>query len=177
MWHKHGGGGEITSISAIAPETVLAQPSWYYKQIKTDNKSIFKKKWVKSWIFFINDLIDHNGHFLNYETFKRNFNVTVNPIELYGVIHSIARNWKIIIDGHAKLNTIRNRNLNEIKPCQKVSKTFYKKFLDRIAKPPTVALSKWEGKLDITKTKEEWEKRFLLPFHTTESTTLQTFQF
>ena len=169
--------GEITSISATAPETVLAQPLWYNKQIKIDNKSIFKKKWIKSGIFFINDLIDHNGNFLNHETFQRNFNITVNPIEFYGVIHSIPRNWKIIIDGYAKLNTIRNTNLDEIRTCQKVSKTFYHKFLDKIAKPPTVALSKWEGKLNITKTKEEWEKCFLLPFHTTESTTLQTFQF
>ena len=49
MWYKHG--GEITSISATAPETVLAQPLWYNKQIKIDNKSIFKKKWIKSGIF------------------------------------------------------------------------------------------------------------------------------
>ena len=59
----------------------------------------------------------------------------------------------------------------------KRSQTFYQKLLDKIAKPPTVALSKWEGKLNITKTKEEWEKCFLLPFHTTESTTLHIFQF
>ena len=32
-------------------ESVLAQPLWYNKQIKIDNKSIFKKKWVKSGIF------------------------------------------------------------------------------------------------------------------------------
>ena len=44
---------------------------------------------------FINDLIDHNGNFLNYETFQRNFNITVNPIEFYGVIHSIPRKWKV----------------------------------------------------------------------------------
>ena len=105
--------------------------------------------------------------FLNYETFQTNFNITVNPIEFYGVIHSIPRNWKIITDGHAKLNTIRNRNLNEIRTYQKVSKAFYQKFLDKIAKPSTVALSKWEEKLNVTKTKK-WKKCFLLPFHTTE---------
>ena len=27
--------------------------------------------------------------------FQRNFNITVNPIEFYGVIHSIPRNWKV----------------------------------------------------------------------------------
>ena len=57
--------GEITSISATVPETILAQLLWYNKQIKIDNKSIFKKKCVKSGIFYINDLIDHNGSFLN----------------------------------------------------------------------------------------------------------------
>ena len=39
--------GGITSISATAPETVLTQPVWYNKQIKIDNKSIFKKKMDK----------------------------------------------------------------------------------------------------------------------------------
>ena len=35
---------EITNISATAPETILAQPLWYNKQIKIDNKSVFNKK-------------------------------------------------------------------------------------------------------------------------------------
>ena len=42
-----------TSISATAPETILAQPLWYNKQIKIDNKSVFNKKWVKSGIFLL----------------------------------------------------------------------------------------------------------------------------
>ena len=73
---------------------------------------------------FNNDLIDQNGNFLIYETFQRNFKIIVNPFGFYGVIHSIPRNWKIIIHGYAKLNTIRNRNLDEIRTCQKVSKHF-----------------------------------------------------
>ena len=61
MWNKLR--GKFQTFSAIDTKTVLSQPLWYNKKIKTDDQSIFKKKRGKIGNIFINNLIAHRGIF------------------------------------------------------------------------------------------------------------------
>ena len=60
---------ELEVSSTTTPENILSQTLWFNEFIKINHKTIFIKNLSDIGIYYINDIVDQNGHILNYERF------------------------------------------------------------------------------------------------------------
>ena len=96
-----------------APESILSQPLWFNSSIKIDGNPIFYQNWCNRDIFFINDLIDETGIFMNYHVFTRKYDLNISYISYAGILSSIPRDWKRIIKDYGKrVDAFTNKNID-----------------------------------------------------------------
>ncbi|XP_063408202.1 uncharacterized protein LOC134691566 [Mytilus trossulus] len=162
-----------------APSDILSQPLFLNENIMIDGKTAFYKRWIQNNVFFINDLIQENGEFYNYDGFIRNYNIKTTFLEFYGLILALPKEWKNIIHSQVfiKLNIVSHKIVTAIKTVDKVSKHLYKFFLEKIKETPSRIQEKWKIKLGIDIVAEEWNYFFSLPLLITEDPTLRAFQY
>jgi hypothetical protein len=55
------------------------------------SKQVFRKKWCKKGVFFINDLMERDGGFMTLEGFNNKYHVNVNLIDFHGLIKAVPR--------------------------------------------------------------------------------------
>ena len=77
-------------------EFILSQSLWDNHFVRSKGKTIFNKRSESKGILIVVDLIDDDGKFSSWEKmFFRKFNLSaVDFLEWYGILHSIAREWK-----------------------------------------------------------------------------------
>ena len=113
-------------------KSILSQPLWFNSSIKIDGNPIFYQNLCNRDIFFINDLIDETGIFMNYHVFTRKYDLNISYISYAGILSSIPRDWKIIIKDYGKrVDAITNKNIDQITTLEKPSKSFYKKIISK----------------------------------------------
>ena len=126
----------------LTAESVLMQPIWFNQYILVNNLPIKK---LFPFALFVSDLINENGTFLNWETFKNKFNLeNRNFFKWRQMISAIPSEWKEKIGSHAPLQLPvlqHTLQLTRSIPLSKLtSKQVYLIFLHKIKKPPTSQL-------------------------------------
>ena len=56
------------------------------KNITIEGKSLYYKEWHQRGIVYIQGLFDHNGIYLNFETYRTKFTIRTNFLSYFGVI-------------------------------------------------------------------------------------------
>jgi hypothetical protein len=82
---------------STAPEEILSQPIWHNGRIRVGGQPVFFSHWVKSVIFFINDLIKKDGSLLSLTDLKNNYNINIHFLEYHSIMLSIPQEWKSIL--------------------------------------------------------------------------------
>ena len=144
--------------------------------IHVGGRPVFDKQLFDNNIRYINDIIEEDGTFFNYETFCNTYtSVKINFLEYASIIHAIKTFIKkstAIIDLRKLVNPFIRSNIYNVLKCKK-SKFFY----NILNKNPSVTKGKarWNELLEIDK--EEWKIIHNLPFKLTKSSKLQWFQY
>ena len=87
---------EISYCNPVTIDSVLAQRILFNRFIKIGNMAI---NWNFSNVFFVNDLLDENGYFLNWQNFKAKYNVAETSFFRWRqLMAAIPRDWKILIE-------------------------------------------------------------------------------
>ena len=76
-----------SKLQSTAINNVACQPLW---------KNDFIKSWYKKGIIVINDLLENDGNFLSFNSFKVKFDVTVNFLQYFGICKAIKSGYIII---------------------------------------------------------------------------------
>ena len=98
---------------------ILNSPLWYNKNL-TQGINYFIKNWYKKGIRLISDLLDQNGNFYNFETFKTTYGVAGTFLDYQRLIAKIPDEWKTTI--RANMNVYRMNLFN-------VTSNLYTQFL------------------------------------------------
>ena len=143
---------------------------WCNSDIKIQNRIIYYNVWYEKGIEYIKDLLDENGIFLEFETFRTKYNLDANFLTYYGLISKL-RN--IVNRNGIVCNT--DRQLNKILHVKSASKMFYKTLLNKINKhTERRCFEKWEETIN---SQFNWETIFGNIYKTTIDTKLRNFQF
>ena len=67
-------------------ETIFKTPIFYNQNIQIDGKDIYYDKWFQKGIRFINDLLNENGDFLNYEECSEILGIQTNYLQYSGAV-------------------------------------------------------------------------------------------
>ena len=170
--------GNLQEPFTTAPESILSQPLWFNSSIKIDGHPIFYQNWCNQDIFFINDLIDETGIFMNYHVFTRKYYLNISYISYAGILSSIPRDWKRIIKDYGKrVDAITNKNIDQITTLEKPSKSFYKKIISKKPFCNNKSHLKWQNDLHSEIDATRWKHIHSLPFKETKDSKLQTLQF
>jgi hypothetical protein len=131
----------VKDDSSTAPEEILSQPIWHNGRIRVGGQPVFFSYWVKSGIFFINDLIKEDGSLLSLTDLKNNYNINIIFLDYYSIMLSIPQEWKSILrDNHIeKLDEICNKHILLLR----VVKPFYKIFIQKVFEKPLKSQNKW----------------------------------
>lgn len=156
-------------------QSILCQPLWFNQNIKINKEVCFYHKWCDGDIFFINDLINDDNLFLNYNQFKEKYNIPCSFLDFYGIVHAIPKEWKERIKNETKMTAVENELLNRIKLNPKSCKFIYSYFIKEFTEEPLNAEQKWE--VELGQTIEDWYYIFSLPFSVTKNNKLIILQF
>ena len=167
----------IQNITPTTPDEILLQTIWYNKNIKIENKMIFKKSWVENSIYFINDLINDKGEFLSYEEFSTTFNIRSTFLEYYGIINAIPVHFKTSIQNANKLKQFENKYTRMLKGKEKTSKLFYNTFIEKIKTNNFTTCDKWSQKLNAVIDIDNWKIANGEVYKQTDDSALQMFHY
>ena len=62
----------------------------------------YKQEFEEIGLTLINDVLDNTGILMEYDTFKRTFDLKINFVDYYSLIHSIPRSYRIILSTNKK---------------------------------------------------------------------------
>ena len=145
--------------------------------------TIFCPKLYKAGVIRVGDLIDDNGHIIDYSVFRNKYCVDFNILSYYKVAKAIPKHWLVEIEKYVKAHQISavdvnhclNISCNEATThiCKASAKTICNYFIKRKCEIPA-AIEKWE---EIYQTDLEWKTIFRLPYTCTRETQLQALQY
>ena len=72
---------------------VRTYPLWNTFYLVHPNLILKKKELQKQGINYINNLLDESGNILGYLDFVQKFNIRINFVDFYSLIHSLPRPW------------------------------------------------------------------------------------
>ena len=81
-------------LKQINPTTwseLLRVPIWYYCMIKVGGSAVLYKNWIENGIILINESLHVTGELVNYNTFRKQFSVSTNVMQVEGLIRSIRK--------------------------------------------------------------------------------------
>ena len=100
--------GKLEKDSLDNASEILSKSIWFNEKLKIDNRIVFHEKWCEMGVFFVNDLLDENGEFMNFQKFKDTFNIRTNFLQFWGIIQMIPKSWRNEIKNKGKLPNITN---------------------------------------------------------------------
>ena len=165
----------ITGIDTDSHEGILSQSIWFNSNLKIDNKVVFYEKWCDAGIFFINDLMNENNVFMTHQELCLKYNLNINFLQYYSIMHMIPKAWKDKIQNRDKLRVVTSENFEYVKNHKKSCQYFYKKYLLKYSEQPKQKQEKWDTILNSEI--ENWEYIFQLPFCCTKNNKFRIFQF
>ena len=148
--------------------------------MKIAGSTIFYKHYRDKGVHYINDLVDENGKFYSYSSFKSTYNINMNFIEYLGIIYTLQLYLKKqSINIKSKLPApIMPYFINDLIKQQKGCRTYYDTLNTKTSSIKTNKnVIKGETILPCTFTEEEWKTIHTIPFRTNTDSKLQWFQY
>ena len=118
------------------------------------------------------------GEFMGYDNFQEIYNLKINFVDFYSLMHSIPRPWKteILQQKNKIIGQVTQTCLDEILNMKKVCKETYWKIMDTI-KPKRNFLKKWSEYFRTQITEKEMSEYFTLNFLCTNENKMRSFQY
>jgi hypothetical protein len=154
---------------------VLSQSIWLNSHIKVNNTSPCLKNWIEKDMYIINDLLDQNKQIMSYEIFQDTYHVDTTFVQFYGIISTIPRHWKHLINTCHNLIYKENKFIHQLQIDPKPCKYFYRQFIDKNTIVPVNIINKWSNEFDIEET--EWGLIFSESFLLSKNNKLSCFQY
>ena len=81
---------------------------WNNRNILIAKKTVFYKNWFDAGISKIDDLLNGQNGFLNWQEFRSNFNLNVPFTHYYGQINAIPVKWKANLENPVPTQAVEN---------------------------------------------------------------------
>ena len=176
---SHGSSTEL--------EFILSQSVWNNKSITCKNDTLWNEELNSKGVKTVYDLLNTEGKLCSWEEFSEKYNISaVNFLSWYGILSSIPREWKNIINNTRSVSeSIDWEQFNSFKHGIFIDSTFfdilkvktsriYNHLVQKKFRPPT-AQKKLSEKYDIRE--EMWSKIYSLPSKCTIDTKTRVFQY
>ena len=98
---------------------------WNNSSIRIDNHVVFWKDWYNNGVKYFGDILSENGSVLNVSQLKTKFNLEVNYLNYFSLVHAIPRKWKRkakTVDMELKDSTFQNELIMKLMKTTKVCK-------------------------------------------------------
>ena len=153
-------------------------PIWNSYFLQNNNIIMKKTELEKKGLVYINDLLTDMGELMGYENFQEIYNLKINFVDFYSLMHSIPRPWKteILQQKNKIIGQVTQTCLEEILNMKKVCKETYWKIMDTI-KPKRNFLKKWSEYFRTQITEKEMSEYFTLNFLCTNENKMRSFQY
>ena len=127
-------------------------------------------------ITHLNDLISPSGGLFGYEEFVRKFNLKLNFVDFYSLIHSIPRKWREQLQEKLDTNAVQQDVLESVLKMDKVCKVTYRYMLQNKSKQRSHE-AKWSQILLCEQDSLPWSDYYSLNFHCTIDSKMRAFQY
>ena len=159
-------------------DEIMGTNIWLNSYIIKDHKPILYKHYVEKHIIFIQDLLNENGEFMNFETCKLKYSIKSNFLEYATLIKAIKTFIDNINIDNQKFVPMNNPifpfNFRIFLKDKKGSKAIYK-LLNKNNAVPTSQIKYF--KLGYNFSAQKWKKYYSLPFRVLKDSSLLWFQY
>ena len=128
-------------------EELVAEPIFCNQNILVGNRIIFYKNWIDKGVCHIKNMLNDNGTFMSFKSFKEKFGIKTDYITYIGCVQAIKsyiRKTEITVEGKNSADLIKT--LKTIYNQRKGSRLYYEVLTQNIARPN--CCDKWEAKLN-----------------------------
>ena len=137
------------------------------KKILIDNEYIMNRQMIESNVLLINQLLDNEGKFLNYENFCTRYGGIVKHYDYISMIHAIPDKWKKLIRAQTIPSDICKLSENPIfvkgtcaTDVQLIkSSDIYWKMINSFTDKPS-CINAWSHRLNVNFGADEWKSVF-----------------
>ena len=131
-------------------------PIWDTSFMVNENLCCRKQEFITKGIVYLNDLYKNTGDLYGYETFIANFDINLNFIDFYSLMHCIQRQWKKVYNTKLENLSVSQAVYESIKKMPKVCKGTYWKFIQN-KNFDRGHCQKWSNILSEDINENEWE--------------------
>ena len=142
-------------------------PIWGSNFIKNENLVSRAEEFQNMGIRYLNDLISPNGGLYGYENFVRAYNLQINFVDFYSLLHSIPRKWKVCLHEKLDARLVHQNVLEKVLNVTKVCKELYALMLSKLPKHRSHE-AKWGQVLQQDPVHLPWPK-----YYSAQLTTIQ----
>ena len=128
-------------------EELVAEPVFCNQNILVGNRIIFSKNWIDKGVCHIKNMLNDNGTFMSFKSFKEKFGIKTDYITYTGCVQAIKsyiRKTEITVEGKNSADLIKT--LKTIYNQRKGSRLYYEVLTQNITRPN--CCDKWEAKLN-----------------------------
>ena len=153
-------------------------PIWNSYFVQNENLIKKRNELERNGLLFVNDLLMDIREFMGYQNFKEKFQVNINFVDFYSLMHSIPRPWKGQINQQKSrlCGQVTHKGLQELLNMRQVCNEAYWKFMGKI-KPKRNFLNKWSEYFQTHITEDEMKEFFKINFQCTNESRMRSFQY
>jgi hypothetical protein len=149
---------EFRGLFDYSKEEDLSHSIWYNSNIQVGNHSVFFKNWYQNCIHIISDLLNQEGHLMNYEEFHRRYNFSPMITRFYGLRCAILENYTWLLPANAIASRpICPKYLYSILNNGIRGKKVYDFFIEALQKEQKYK-NKWATELDLQNNDKFWKQ-------------------
>ncbi len=166
-------------------QEILTQQLWQNNLIKTNNNHLLSNNILDNkGTFFLKDIINNQGKFLNHNSINQKYNVKPTFLDLIHIQSCIPKTWKMTLKHCSQLH----KNLpidnivkinNNVKTIAIITcKNIYWHIIN-LEKHTPISTKKWTEQYPNVNNVEphKWKRIFKMSFITVRGTKIQTFQY
>ena len=157
----------------IDPRTFSIWDSYY---IKNNNLIKRSQEFQDNGIKHLNDLISPSGGLFGYEDFFRTFNLQINFVDFYSLLHSIPTKWKGQLQERLDTSFVHQDILEQLLKMNKVCQETYKHMLHKNSRQRSHE-TKWGQIFQCPPDMLPWRKYYSLNFNCTIDSKMRAFQY
>ena len=166
----------INFIIPTSKKQILNETIWFNSHVKDRGKVLFFKKWYKSGIHKINQIINENGNFIPCDQLQLRYGKNIDIINYVILVRSILKDWIEIVK--KKIDTeIGKKAIDFLKDDLKCSKKAYEVLRDTNVVDNTIKRAKWEALLDYEISDRFWKDIYHKARKLMNCTKLRFFQY
>ena len=151
-------------------------PIWDTYYITNSNLRKRSKELQNIGIKYLNDLISLCGGLFGYDEFIRTFNLQMNFVDFYSLMHSIPRKWKRDLNERLDKQCVYQEVIDSLLKMRKVCKESYSYMLSKDCKHRSHE-SKWCQVLQTHTRSFPWHEYYSCNFQCTVDSKMRAFQY